>query len=64
MGNLLDNAVKFLDPGRPGRIDVRGSTFDRSVRLEVTDNGRGIAARDCERIFQVFVRASGARSGC
>jgi len=58
MGNLVDNAVKYLDPARPGRIvvsgrDVRGGW----VEYEVADNGRGIAERDRERIFELFRRA-------
>ncbi|MGQ2990946.1 sensor histidine kinase [Brevundimonas sp.] len=58
MGNLVDNAVKYLDPARPGRIVVSGR--DRPggwVEYEVADNGRGIAERDRERIFELFRRA-------
>jgi signal transduction histidine kinase len=59
--NLLDNAVKYLDPQRPGRITVTGTGLggDR-VRFEVADNGRGIAARDHTRVFELF-RRSGAQ---
>ena len=60
LGNLLDNAVKYLDPSRPGKIEINGAQQGTSVRLEVKDNGRGVGKRDCERIFQVFVRATSA----
>lgn len=56
-GNLLDNAVKYLAPGRPGRITVRGRDRGRFLVYEVADNGRGIEARDLARIFEPFRRA-------
>jgi signal transduction histidine kinase len=55
--NLLDNALKYLDPARPGRIVVRGKAAHNFVRFEVEDNGRGIDAADLQRIFELFRRA-------
>jgi len=55
--NLLENALKYLEPGRPGRIVVRGRLEGRMALYEVEDNGRGIAARDLERVFELFRRA-------
>ena len=55
--NLLDNAVKYLDPERPGRLVVRGTRDGSSLIFEVEDNGRGIDARDHERVFELFRRA-------
>ncbi|MXQ10800.1 PAS domain-containing protein [Microvirga makkahensis] len=56
-GNLIDNAVKYLDQGRPGKIVVRGRDLGMSVRYEIEDNGRGIDERDYERIFDLFRRS-------
>jgi signal transduction histidine kinase len=56
-GNLVDNAVKYLDPGRPGAIEVRTSSNAAFVTVDVIDNGRGIAASDHERIFELFRRS-------
>ncbi|TWA61676.1 histidine kinase/DNA gyrase B/HSP90-like ATPase [Azospirillum brasilense] len=58
-GNLLDNAIKYLDPARPGRIAIRGRAEEDRLLFEVADNGRGIAPQDHERIFELF-RRSGA----
>lgn len=56
-GNLLENAVKYLDPARAGRIEISGAEHgDRNI-YEVRDNGRGIAAADSERVFELFRRA-------
>lgn len=56
-GNLIDNAVKYLSPDRPGRIVVRGQDLGFSIRYEVQDNGRGIDPKDHERIFDLFRRS-------
>ncbi len=55
--NLLENALKYAAPGRPGRVSVSGRRDGRFVRYEVQDNGRGIAVRDRERVFELFRRA-------
>lgn len=57
LSNLIENAVKYSSPDRPGRIVVRGrSDRDRRI-IEVADNGRGIAPSDHARIFELFRRA-------
>ncbi len=56
-GNLIENATKYLDPARPGRVVVSGKTHGAYVRYDVVDNGRGIEAKDFERIFELFRRS-------
>ncbi len=56
-GNLVENAVKYLDPERPGRIEILGSVQGDRNTYEISDNGRGIAAADSERVFELFRRA-------
>ncbi|WP_415014922.1 sensor histidine kinase [Brevundimonas sp.] len=57
-GNLIDNAVKYLDDGRPGRIEISGrDMLGGWVEYEIVDNGRGISDRDHERIFELFRRS-------
>ena len=55
--NLIDNALKYLVDGRPGRIGVTGRRQGAMAAISVADNGRGIAARDQERVFELFRRA-------
>jgi signal transduction histidine kinase len=57
MGNLLDNAVKYLSPDRPGRIEIEAETTAGMVTFHISDNGRGIAAHDMEKVFEIFRRA-------
>lgn len=58
--NLIENALKYLKPGRPGRIVVRGQRRGDRVVYEIEDNGRGIDPKDHDRIFDLF-RRSGAQ---
>ena len=60
LSNLIENAVKYLQPGRPGRIVVRGHIDGIRAVFEVEDNGRGIDPRDHQRVFDLF-RRSGAQ---
>jgi signal transduction histidine kinase len=55
--NLVENAVKYLDRSRPGRIVVRGRRIGAYVEYAIEDNGRGIDAKDHERVFELFRRA-------
>lgn len=55
--NLVDNALKYLQPGRAGQIAVSATSDRRTVTINVRDNGRGIAEQDLERVFELFRRA-------
>ena len=55
--NLVENALKYLANGRPGQISLASTREGPLVRYDVTDNGRGIAVRDLERVFELFRRA-------
>jgi signal transduction histidine kinase len=55
--NLIDNALKYLRTGVAGDIAVSGRTKLGFAIIEVRDNGRGIDAKDHQRIFELFRRA-------
>jgi signal transduction histidine kinase len=55
--NLIDNALKYLNSGVPGDIEIRGRTKLGYAVFDVADNGRGIDAKDHQRIFDLFRRA-------
>jgi two-component system, OmpR family, sensor histidine kinase SenX3 len=57
--NLLDNAVKYSDPG--SAVEVRAASDGRSVELTVQDHGVGIPSRDLDRIFERFYRVDQGR---
>jgi len=62
LGNMLDNAIKYQEPARPLRVDIRARHVPGNrVVIEVQDNGRGIADTDHERVFELF-RRSGSQN--
>jgi len=56
MGNILSNAVKYLDPDRPGEIEVTAERGDDETTFLIHDNGRGIAEEDMPKVFAPFRR--------
>ena len=55
--NLLSNAVKFTSAN--GIVTLAADHDDGTVRVHVTDTGRGIAPDQLERVFLPFVQADG-----
>jgi signal transduction histidine kinase len=53
--NLIENAVRHGVAG--GEIRIRGETRDGQIRINLMDDGPGIAAEDLDRIFDRFYRA-------
>jgi signal transduction histidine kinase len=58
LANLISNAIKY-GTGRP--IEVKLESTESVARIVVRDEGIGIAASDCERIFGRFERAVSPR---
>lgn len=54
--NLIGNALKYLQPGRAGRIEIGGDIKDSMAHYWVRDNGAGIPQSAQQRLFQVFQR--------
>lgn len=55
-GNLLDNACKYKDPSRPGKIEISAEKFPNYTRFHVKDNGLGIKDKDFSKVFEIFKR--------
>jgi two-component system phosphate regulon sensor histidine kinase PhoR len=58
--NLIDNGVKYTRP--QGHVWVEARELGDSVRIEVRDDGPGIADKHRERVFERFYRADPSRS--
>lgn len=59
--NLVDNAVKYTQPG--GSVTVRAHAADPGrLRIEVEDDGPGIEPKHRDRVFERFYRVDPGRS--
>jgi PAS domain S-box-containing protein len=56
MGNILTNAILYLDPKRRGRIEVFSESNTTETTFSVRDNGVGIAKDDFHKVFEPFRR--------
>ena len=60
LSNLVDNSIKY---GRAqGRVEIGATQKPESVEIVVKDDGPGIPAEACERVFERFYRVDRARS--
>jgi signal transduction histidine kinase len=57
IGNILGNAVKYLDAERSGQIEISAATNNGEMIFSIRDNGRGIAQEDMDKVFAPFRRA-------
>jgi len=57
--NLLDNAIKFSQPG--DRIELRASESDGAITVDVADTGMGIAPEELPAVWDELFRGQGAR---
>jgi PAS domain S-box-containing protein len=58
--NLLDNAIKYSDPG--DRVDVEIEEDDSTLTVRIRDTGVGIPKEDLNQLFERFYRVDKDRS--
>ena len=64
VGNLVENAMAYSDPGARVVVaaHVQARSDDDYIEITVSDNGIGIPATEVDRIFERFYRVDYARS--
>jgi signal transduction histidine kinase len=61
LANLLDNAMKYTDPG--GAITIEVQKMDNMILVQVRDTGIGIPEDHIPYIFDAFYRVKGGQRG-
>ena len=61
INNIVGNSIKYPDKEK-GTIEIRILDEIDSIRVEIEDNGRGIAAKDLSRVFERFYRTDASRN--
>lgn len=61
INNIVSNSVKYMDKDEK-KIGLRLCEDEDYVKIDIEDNGRGIAGKDIGRIFDRFYRGDASRS--
>ncbi len=60
LGNIIDNAIKYT--GRNGTVEIRMSSNEHRIHIDIEDEGPGIPRDQRDNVFQRFYRVDSSRN--
>lgn len=60
--NIISNAIKYRDPGRPLTLEIKAISGFRKVIYSIKDNGLGIDKQNKDKVWNLFFRADAPSS--
>lgn len=62
ISNIIGNSVKYASPDRDLQISLRLSEEEEFIRVEIEDNGKGIAKKELPLVFERLYRTDASRN--
>lgn len=62
INNIISNSIKYSNPDVKGKVKFSINEYERSVIIELADNGIGVDRESITKIFDIMYRADSART--
>lgn len=62
ISNIISNSIKYAKENRRGKVNISIEEYERSVIIEIADNGIGVEKESLMKIFDTMYRTDPART--
>ncbi|MDE6470335.1 MAG: HAMP domain-containing histidine kinase [Eubacterium sp.] len=62
ISNIISNSIKYAKENVKGKVNIVIDEYERSVIIEISDNGIGVEKKSLSKIFDIMYRTDPART--